>query len=95
MYLKDCYIDISIYIMNKEQIDIIIHNELRASYNTLQMQYYYARKAKGISKQIIPKEQQKKRGRKPRILVSNPIIPIISIIDEDKKSLDKGIRLDD
>ena len=34
------------------------------------MQYYYERKAKGTSKQIIPKELQKKRGRKPKLLIN-------------------------
>ena len=38
----------------------------RECYNKLQMHYYYERKNKGISKQIIPKEQEKKRGRKPK-----------------------------
>ena len=52
----------------KDNIDLM--NNMRANYNKLQMQYYYERKAKGTSKQIIPKELQKKRGRKPKILIN-------------------------
>lgn len=71
---------------SNKQIDIIIQKEMRDGYNKLQMQYYYERKAKGISKQIIPKDQHKKRGRKPNIFCE---------ISNDPQSLDKGIKLDD
>ena len=66
--------------MNFENIELIIKREMR------EMEYYYERKLKGTSKQIIPKEQQKKRGRKPTIYCE---------ISNDKESLDKGIKLDD
>ena len=50
-------------------------------------------KKKGISKQIIPKEQQKKRGRKPTLLNNSPnnTTPPIA---EDKMSVDNAINLE-
>ena len=72
--------------MDNQNIELIIKQEMRENFNKQQMEHYYARKAKGTSKQIIPKEQQKKRGRKPIIYCE---------ISNNKESLDKGIKLDD
>ena len=79
--------------MNPNENNIIDQVNLRECYNKLQMQYYYERKNKGISKQIIPKEQQKKRGRKPTLLNNSPnnTTPPIA---EDKMSIDNGINLE-
>ena len=46
-------------IMDNQNIKLLIKQEMRENFNKQQMEYYYERKAKGTSKQIIPKEQQK------------------------------------
>ena len=73
--------------------NILDQVNLRECYNKLQMHYYYERKNKGISKQIIPKEQQKKRGRKPTLLNNSPNTTTPPIA-EDKLSQDKAINLE-
>ena len=79
--------------MNPNENNITDEVKMRECYNKLQMIYYNQRKIKGVSKQIIPKEQQKKRGRKPKLLNNSPneTTPPIA---EDKMSLDKGINID-
>ena len=74
--------------MENQINDILNQTNMRECYNKLQMQYYYERKAKGISKQIIPKDQQKKRGRKPRLLNNSPN-NTTPIIDEEKININK------
>ena len=54
--------------MDNQNIELIIKQEMRENFNKQQMEYYYERKAKGTSTQIIPREQKKTRKKAYNVL---------------------------